>query len=252
MKIVVIGGTGLIGKKLIPLLREQGHDAVAASPSTGVNTLTGEGLAGALRGADVVVDVSNSPSFADEAVMSFSRTSTGNLMAAARDAGVRHFVALSVVGADRIPDSGYLRAKVVQEDLIKASGVPYTIVRATQFFEFLGAIAAGGAAGDALRLPSAPMQPLAADDVAAAVADITLGNPVNGAVELAGPESLSMAAFVGKFLIATDDQRAVTADPQARYFGAALDDRGLNPDGANPRLGPTRFDEWVARGGLKK
>jgi uncharacterized protein YbjT (DUF2867 family) len=246
MKIVVIGGSGLIGKKLVPLLRERGHEAVPASPSTGVNAVTGEGLADALAGANVVADVSNAPSFADDPVMAFFDTSTRNLMTAERAAGVRHHVALSVVGADRIPDSGYMRAKVVQENHIRAGGVPYTIVRATQFFEFLGTIAYGSADGDTIRLPTAPMQPLAADDVAAALADIATGQPANATVELAGPESLSIAAFVQRFLTASGDTRTVTADPQARYFGAPLDDRGLNP-GANPRLGPTTFDDWFAR-----
>jgi uncharacterized protein YbjT (DUF2867 family) len=250
MKIVVIGGSGLIGKKLVPLLRERGHEAVPASPSTGVNALTGEGLADALRGADAVVDVSNAPSFADDAVMAFFDTSTRNLTAAGRAAGVRHHVALSVVGADRIADSGYLRAKLHQERLIAAGGVPYTVVRATQFFEFLGAIAGGGADGGSVRLPTAPMQPLAADDVAAALADIATGQPANATLDLAGPESLSIAAFVQRFLAASGDPRTVTADPHARYFGAALDDRGLNP-GANPRLGPTRFEDWAARAGLR-
>ncbi|QEL16322.1 SDR family oxidoreductase [Limnoglobus roseus] len=246
MKIVVIGGSGLIGKKLIPLLRQRGHEAASASPSSGVNALTGEGLAAALAGADVVVDVTNSPSFADAAVMDFFVTSTRNLMAAEAAAGVRHHVAVSVVGADRLPDSGYLRAKVAQERLIATGRTPYTIVRATQFFEFLGAIAGSGADGDTVRLPAAPMQPLAADDVAAALADVVVGEPINGIVELAGPESLPMAEFVGRFLAATGDRRAVVGDPQARYFGTTLDARGLNP-GANPRLGPTRFEDWSRR-----
>jgi uncharacterized protein YbjT (DUF2867 family) len=227
MKIVVIGGSGLVGKKLVPLLRERGHEAVPASPSSGVNALTGEGLAGALAGADVVVDVANSPSFADAAVLEFFEASTRNLLAAERAAGVRHHVALSVVGADRYPDSGYLRAKVAQENLIKAGGVPYTIVRATQFFEFLGAIAGPPADGDTVRLPTAPMQPLAADDVAAALADVAAGPPVNGVIELAGPEALPIAEFVGRYLAANGDKRTVVADPQARYSGAALDDVGL-------------------------
>ena len=245
MKIVVIGGTGLIGKKLIPLLRERGHEAVAASPSSGVNTLTGEGLAKALAGADVVVDVTNSPSWEDKAVLEFFETSTRNILAAEAAARVKHHVALSVVGADRIRDSGYMRAKVAQEKLITASKVPYTILRATQFFEFLGAIAEPGA--DTVRVPDAPMQPLAADDVAAALADVTVGSPTNGILEVAGPESLSMAAFVGKALAASGDTRSVIADPQARYYGAALDDLGLNPRGANPRIGPTRFEAWLDR-----
>jgi uncharacterized protein YbjT (DUF2867 family) len=244
MKIVVIGGSGLIGKKLVPILRARGHEAVAASPSSGVSALTGEGLAPALAGASVVVDVSNSPSFADAEVLEFFEKSTRNLMAAEAAAGVGHHVALSVVGTDRIPDSGYMRAKVVQEGLIAAGKVPYTIVRATQFFEFLGGIAGSGDTGAAVHLPTAPMQPLAADDVATGLADIVAEAPVNGIVELAGPESLSIAEFVKRFLAATGDTRTVVADPQARYFGALLDARGLNP-GANPRLGPTRFQDWI-------
>jgi uncharacterized protein YbjT (DUF2867 family) len=246
MKIVVIGGSGLIGKKLVTILRERGHEAVPASPSSGVNTLTGEGLARALAGANVVVDVSNSPSWEDAAVMEFFRTSTRNLLAAEEAAGVKHHVALSVVGADRIPDSGYMRAKVVQEGLIKSGRVPYTIVRATQFFEFLGGIAGSGAAGDTVRLPTAPMQPVAAADVAAALADVAVGTPVNGIVELAGPEALPVAEFVRRFLAASGDTRTVVADSQARYYGAALDVRGLTP-GDNPRIGPTRFEAWIGR-----
>jgi uncharacterized protein YbjT (DUF2867 family) len=247
MKIVVIGGSGLIGKKLIPLLRERGHEAVAASPASGVNTLTGEGLAKALAGAQVVVDVTNSPSFEDRAVLEFFETSERNIHAAEAAAGVGHHVALSVVGADRIPDSGYLRAKFAQEKLIKGGKVPYTIVRATQFFEFLGGIAGSGADGGTVRLSDAPMQPLAADDVAAALADVAVGPPANATLELAGPEALPMAAFVRRALAASGDPRTVVADPQARYFGAVLDARGLCPDGANPRIGPTRFEEWLRR-----
>ncbi len=250
MKIVVIGGSGLIGKKLIPLLRRGGHEAVSASPSSGVNTLTGEGLSEALAGADVVVDVTNSPSFEDMAVLEFFETSTRKILAAEAAAGVKHHVALSVVGADRFPDSGYMRAKVAQEKLIKASGVPYTILRATQFFEFLGAIAGPGA--DTARVPDAPMQPLAADDVAAALADVAVEPPANGMLEVAGPEALSIAAFVGKALAASGDKRTVVADPQARYFGAALDDLGLKPRNPNPRIGPTRFEEWVSRGAARR
>ena len=248
MKIVVIGGSGLIGKKLVANLTERGHEAVSASPSTGVNTLTGEGLAEALAGAGVVVDVSNSPSWADAAVMEFFDRSTRNLLAAEAAAGVRHHVALSVVGADRMTDSGYMRAKVNQERLIEASGVPYSVVRATQFFEFLGGIADSGAEGDAVRLSTAPMQPLAADDVAAALADIAVGEPLNATVELAGPEAMSIAEFVGRYMAASGDKRTVVADPKAPYYGAKMDDRGIAP-GANPRLGPTRFDDWFARVG---
>ena len=246
MKIVVIGSSGLIGKKLVPILRKLGHEALPATPSSGVNALTGEGLAEALAGAGVVVDVSNSPSFADAAVLEFFQTSTRNLLAAKAAAGVGHHVALSVVGADRLPDSGYMRAKFAQERLIATAKVPYTIVRATQFFEFLGGIAGPRADGDTVRLPTAPMQPLAADDVAAALADVVVGAPVNGIVELAGPDSAPIAEFVGRFLAATGDTRTVVADPQARYFGAALDGQGLNPAG-NPRVGPTRFKDWLDR-----
>jgi uncharacterized protein YbjT (DUF2867 family) len=245
MKIVVIGGTGLIGSKVVKNLRENGHEVVAASPSRGVNTVTGEGLAEALTRTDVVVDVTNSPSFEDKAVLEFFETSTRNILAAEAAAGVKHHVALSVVGADRIPDSGYMRAKVAQEKLIAASGVPYTILRATQFFEFLGAIAGPGAG--TVHVSDAPMQPLAADDVAAALADVAVRSAANGILEVAGPESQSIAAFVGKALAASGDTRSVVADPQARYYGAALDNLGLTPRGANPRIGPTRFEAWLDR-----
>src|SRR5436309_5171862 len=246
MKVVVIGGSGLIGKKLVTILRRQGHEVVAASPSSGVNSLTGEGLAQALAGANVVVDVTNAPSWEDAAVLAFFDTSTRNLLAAERAAGVGHHVALSVVGADRLPDSGYMRAKVDQEKLIEAGGVPYSIVRATQFFEFLGGIADSGGEGDAVRLSTAPMQPMAADDVAAALADVAAGAPLNATVEVAGPEAMSIAEFVGRFMAASGDKRAVIADPQALYTGAAMGSRGIAP-GANPRLGPTRFEDWIAR-----
>jgi len=246
MKIVVIGGSGLIGKKLVPILRERGHEAVPASPSSGVNALTGEGLAEAFAGAQVVVDVSNSPSWADAEVMAFFDTSTRNVLAGEKAAGVGHHVALSVVGADRMSDSGYMRAKVNQEKLIEAGGVPFSIVRATQFFEFLGYIAASGAEGDTVRLSTAPMQPLAADDVAAALADIAVGEPLNATVELAGPEAMSIAEFVERYLAARGDKRPVIADPKALYYGAVMGDLGIAP-GANPRLGPTRFEEWFGR-----
>jgi uncharacterized protein YbjT (DUF2867 family) len=246
MKIVVIGGSGLIGKKLVTILRQQGHEVVAASPSSGVNSLTGEGLAQALAGASVVVDVTNSPSWEDAAVMAFFDTSTRNLLAAEPAAGVGHHVALSVVGADRMPDSGYMRAKVNQEGLIQAGGVPYSIIRATQFFEFLGGIAESGAEGDTVRLSTAPMQPLAADDVASALAVVAVGAPLNATVEVAGPERLSIAEFVGRFLAASGDKRRVIADPQATYYGAVMGRHGIAP-GANPRLGPTRFEEWFKR-----
>ncbi len=246
MKIVVIGGSGLIGKKLIPLLRNRGHEAVSASPSSGVNTITREGLAEALAGVDVVVDVTNSPSWEDKAVLEFFETSTRNILAAEAAAGVKHHIALSVVGTDRIPDSGYMRAKDAQEKFIKAGSVPYTILRATQFFEFLSAIAGPGNA-DSVRVSNAPMQPLAADDVAAALADVAVGSPANGMLEVAGPESTTIAEFVSKALAASGDSRRVVADPQAGYYGAALDKRGLRPDGANPRIGPTRFEAWLDR-----
>ena len=246
MKILVIGGSGLIGKKLVANLGALGHRAVAASPSSGVDTLTGAGLAGAIAGAQVVVDVSNAPSWADDEVMAFFRASTLNLLAAGRAAGVAHHVALSVVGADRMPGSGYMRAKVAQERLIEAGGVPYTIVRATQFFEFLGRIADLGGEGDTLRLPTAPMQPLAADDVAAVLTEVALAAPANGMVEVAGPETLPIAEFVGRYLRGRGDGRTVVGDAAVPYAGAMLDARGLNP-AANARLGPTRFDEWAGR-----
>ncbi|WP_329109511.1 SDR family oxidoreductase [Micromonospora sp. NBC_01699] len=249
MKIVVIGGTGLIGTKLVSRLRAAGHDVLAASPSSGVDTITGTGLADALAGARIVVDVANSPSFEDTAVLEFFRTAGRNLVAAETAAGVGHHVALSVVGADRLPDSGYLRAKVAQEELIKAAPVPYTIVRATQFFEFAGAIAQTAVDGDTVRLPAALLQPIAADDVAAALADIVPQPPVNGTVELAGPEKIGLDEFVRQFLHTAGTQHAVrevTTDVRARYFGAELDDSSLTPaDGA--RIGATRFADWLGR-----
>jgi uncharacterized protein YbjT (DUF2867 family) len=246
MKIVVIGGSGLIGKKTVNDLRQHGHEVVAASPSSGVNALTGEGLARAFAGAAVVVDVSNSPSFADAAVLEFFETSTRNLLAANREAGVGHHVALSVVGADRLSDSGYMRAKVAQEGLIAASKVPYTIVRATQFFEFVGSIAQSATEGNTVRLPPAPMQPILSDDVASALAEIAVGEPLNGTVELAGPEPIRQDELIRQFLIANRDAREVITDIHARYFGTELNDQSLTP-GANPRLGPTRFADWLTR-----
>jgi uncharacterized protein YbjT (DUF2867 family) len=246
MKIVVIGGSGLIGTKLVNKLREHGHEAVAASPASGVDTLTGAGLAEALTGTQVVVDVTNSPSFEDAAVLKFFETSTRNLLSAEAAAGVRHHVALSVVGADRLPDSGYLRAKIAQEKLIKAATVPYTILRATQFFEFIGRIADESTEGNTVRLPSALMQPVAADDVAAALARVATGEPVNGVTELAGPEPIRMDELARRLLSAKHDARQVTADVHARYFGAEVNDQSLTP-GDNPRVGPTRFDEWLSR-----
>ena len=244
MKIVVIGGSGLIGSKLVNKLRQRGREVLAASPASGVNTITGEGLAEALAGAQVVVDVANSPSFEDKAVLDFFRTSTGHLVSAAAAAGVSHYVALSVVGADRIRDSGYLRAKRVQEGLIEAGGVPYTVLRATQFFEFLSAIADGGTRGNAVYMSPSKFQPVAADDVAATLAEIATAQPKNGVVELAGPEASSMAEFIQSFLSSTGDERKVIPDPDAKYFGAVLDKDGLAPSGQFI-AGPTRFADWV-------
>ena len=246
MKIVVIGGSGLIGKKLIPHLREQGHEAVSASPSSGVNTITGEGLAEAVTGAQVVVDVSNAPSWEDAAVMKFFDTSTRNLLNAEAKAGVRQHVALSVVGTDRLQESGYFRAKQAQENLIAASNIPYTIVHATQFFEFLGGIAQGSTEGQVVRLPSALMQPMSADDVAAALADYTLGPPLNRIVEIAGPEALGIDEAVRKFLTATGDARQVITDASAPYYGVMVNERLLVPDNA-ARLGRTHLDDWLAQ-----
>ena len=246
MKIVVIGGSGLIGTKLVNKLRELGHEVVAASPTSGVNTITGEGLAEALAGAQVVVDVANSPSFEDKAVLAFFETSGRNLLAAEAAAGVGHHVALSVVGTDRLLQSGYFRAKMAQEDLIKASKVPYTILRSTQFFEFLNSIAQSATDGQTVRLSPALMQPVVSDDVAAALADVTLGAPVNGTIELAGPEQFRLDELVRRFLSANQDARQVVADVHARYFGAELNDQSLVP-GDNPRITPTRFEDWLSR-----
>jgi uncharacterized protein YbjT (DUF2867 family) len=246
MKIVVIGGSGLIGTKLVNKLRELGHEVVAASPTSGVNTITGEGLAEALAGAQVVVDVANSPSFEDKAVLAFFETSGRNLLAAEAAAGVGHHVALSVVGTDRLLQSGYFRAKMAQEDLIKASKVPYTILRSTQFFDFMGGIAQSATDGQTVRLSPALMQPVVSDDVAAALADVTLGAPVNGTIELAGPEQFRLDELVRRFLNANQDARQVVADVHARYFGAELNDHSLVP-GDNPRIAPTRFEDWLSR-----
>lgn len=244
MKIIVIGGTGLIGSKLVAILKQRGHEAVAASPNTGVNTMTGEGVAAALAGADIVVDVANSPSFADDAVMDFFTTSGRNLLRAAKAAGVKHHVALSVVGTDRLPASGYFRGKCAQEALIRESGLPYTIVHSTQFFEFLGGIAASAGDSDTLRLPSANIQAIASDDVALAMADYTLGAPRNGVVEIGGPERVRMADLVQHYLQAKGDARKVVADPQAPYFGAVLEENTLVP-GPDARLGTIKVDEWL-------
>jgi uncharacterized protein YbjT (DUF2867 family) len=248
MKIVVIGGSGLIGKKVVANLRRLGHDVVSASPSSGVNAVTGEGLATALAGARVVVDVANAPSWEDDAVLAFFEKSSRNLSAAEAAAGVKHHVALSVVGTDRLLAGGYFRGKLAQENLIKAAPIPYTIVRATQFFEFVGGIAQAATEGQTVRLPAALMQPMASDDVAAAVADAALAEPLNGTVDVAGPEPIRQDDLVRQFLAATGDSRTVVTDPGALYFGIALDDRSLTPDD-RPRLGPTRFADWLAQSG---
>lgn len=246
MKIVVIGGSGLIGSKLVQKLTKQGHQVVAASPRTGVNTITGEGLAQALAGAQVVVDVTNAPSWEDQAVLAFFETSSRNLLAAEAAAGVGHHVALSVVGTDRLPENGYYRAKVAQENLIKASKVPYTILRATQFFEFVGGIAQAASDGQTIRLSSAFIQPMLSDDVAAALADVTLGAPVNGTVEVAGPEKFRLDELVRRFLRANKDPRQVITDVHARFYGSELEDYSLIP-GDNARIAPTRFEDWLSR-----
>jgi uncharacterized protein YbjT (DUF2867 family) len=246
MKLIVIGGTGLIGTKVVKDLREKGHEVVAASPSQGINSVTGEGLAEALVGAQVVVDVSNSPSWEDKAVLEFFEKSERNLAAAEAAAGVGHHVALSVVGTDRMLASGYFRAKMVQENLIKASKIPFTIVRATQFFEFVGAIAQFSTEGATVRLPSALMQPIVSDDVAAALADVAIAEPLNDTVEVAGPEPIRMDELVRRFLSAKGDPRKVITDVRALYYGIEVNDQSLVP-GDNPRLGPTRFSEWLAR-----
>jgi uncharacterized protein YbjT (DUF2867 family) len=244
MKVVIIGGTGLIGRKLADKLRSGGNQVVAASPSTGVNSLTGEGLQEALTGADVVVDVTNSPSFEDNAVLEFFRTSTEHLLSAAASAGVSHYIALSIVGADRIRDSGYLRAKRVQEELIEAGGVPYTVLRATQFFEFLKAIADAGTEGNVVHMSPSKFQPVAADDVAATLAEIATAQPKNGFVELAGPEASSMAEFIQSYLSSVGDRRKVIPDPNAKYYGAVLDKDGLAPSGKFI-AGKIRFADWA-------
>jgi uncharacterized protein YbjT (DUF2867 family) len=246
MKLVIIGGTGLIGSKLVARLREHGHEAVPAAPNTGVNTLTGEGLAEALQGASVVVDVSNSPSFEDTAVMEFFTTSTRSLLKAASAAGVTHYVALSVVGTERLSESGYFRAKIAQEQLIRESSIPYSIVHATQFFEFVKSIAAAATDGNTVRLAPVFIQPMAADDVAKAVGRIAVGTPVNGVVEVAGPEQFRLDELIREGLKARQDPREVVADPQSRYFGAMLSEHMLVPaEGA--RLGEVRFQEWLGQ-----
>ena len=246
MKIVVIGGTGLIGTKLVNKLSQNGHEVVAASPASGINAITGEGLAKAFAGAQVVVDVANSPSFEDKAVLEFFETSGRNLLAAEATAGVGHHIALSVVGTERLLASGYFRAKMAQENLIKASKIPYTILRATQFFEFVSSIAQSATDGQTVRLSPALVQPIVSDDVADALADIAVGKPVNGMVEVAGPERIRLDELVGRYLSANRDARKVITDVHARYFGIELNDQSLTP-GDNPRIGKTAFDDWLSR-----
>jgi uncharacterized protein YbjT (DUF2867 family) len=245
MKIVVIGGSGLVGSRLVAKLTEQGHEAIAASPNSGVNTLTGEGLLEVLNGAQVVVDVSNSPSFEEKAVMDFFTTSTTNLLAAAKAAGVDHYVALSIVGAERLPDSPYLRAKIAQEKLIRESGIAYSIVHATQFFEFVKSIADSATVDGVVRLPEALIQPMAADDVAAAVGRTAIGEPLNDTVEVAGPQQFRFEELIREGLAMKGDQRDIVTDPKARYFGTLLQERSLVPsDGA--LTAETRFADWAA------
>jgi uncharacterized protein YbjT (DUF2867 family) len=246
MKIVVIGGTGLIGSKTVPILRQGGHEVVAASPKSGINSITGEGLKEAMTGAQVVIDLANSPSFEDKAVLEFFEISGHNLLAAEAATGVRHHVALSIVGIDRSPDNGYFRAKVAQEKLIESSGIPYTIIRSTQFFEFLGGISASSAEGNVVRLSPGLFQPIAADDVAAIVADVALTPPRSGIVEIAGPERAPFNEIVARYLKAVGDPREVVSDPEARYFGGRVEERSLVPLG-EARLGRIGFDEWLRR-----
>ena len=246
MKIVVIGGTGLIGSKTVAILRQHGHEVVAASPNTGVNTITGEGLKEAMAGAQVVIDLANSPSFEDKAVLEFFETSGRNLLAAEAAAGVRHHVALSIVGTDRAPDNGYFRAKVAQEKLIEKSGIPYTIIRSTQFLEFLRAIADSSAKGSIVRLSPGLFQPIASDDVAAIVADVALAAPRNGIVEIAGLERAPFNEIVARYLKAVGDPRTVVSDPEARYWGGRVEERSLVPLG-EARFGRIGLDEWLQR-----
>jgi uncharacterized protein YbjT (DUF2867 family) len=246
MKIVVIGGTGLIGSKTIPILRQNGHEVVAASPQSGVNSVTGEGLKEAMAGTPVVIDLANSPSFEDRAVLEFFQTSARNLRTAEAAAGVRHHVALSIVGTDRSPDNGYFRAKVAQEKLIETSGIPYTIIRSTQFLEFLRAIADSSADGNTVKLSPGLFQPIAADDVASIVADVALAAPRNGIVEIAGPERAPFNQIVARYLKAVGDPRQVVSDPEARYWGGRVEERSLVPLG-EARLGRIGLDEWLRR-----
>jgi len=251
MKLVIIGGTGLIGSKLVARLREHGHEAVPASPDTGVNTLTGKGLAEALQGASVVVDVSNSPSFEEKAVMEFFTTSTRNLLEYAAAAKVGHYVALSVVGTERIPASPYLRAKNAQETLIKGAGIPYSIVHATQFYEFIKRIADEATDGTTVRLPPVLIQPMAADDVAEAVGKVAVGSPLNGTLDVAGPQQFRFDELIRQGLSARNDPREVVVDPHARYFGAELDERSLVPAG-DARLGEIRLQDWLGKPALQQ
>jgi uncharacterized protein YbjT (DUF2867 family) len=251
MKIVVIGGTGLIGSKTTAILRRGGHEVVAASPSNGINAITGEGLKAAMAGTQVVVDLANSPSFENEAVLEFFNTSGRNLFAAETVAGVRHHVALSIVGTDRSPDNGYFRAKVAQEKLIEASGIPYTIIRATQFMEFLGTIAATSVDGNVIRLSPGLFQPIAADDVAEIVADLALAVPRNGIVDIAGPERAPLNEIIARYLKAIGDPREVVRDPEARYWGGRVEERSLVPLG-EARLGRIALDEWLRRSNASK
>lgn len=244
MKIVVIGGSGLIGSKTVRQLKDLGHEVLAASPATGVNTITGEGLSEALKGADKVIDVANSPSFEDRAVMEFFKTSGHNLLSAEADAGVRHHIALSVVGADRLPNSGYLRAKVEQEKLIRNSGIPYSILHSTQFFEFAGGIVKEATVGDTIHLSSALFQPIASDDVVAALVDVTLNDPINGIIEIGGPEKLGMNQFAQIYLDMKQDKTKIVADPQALYFGTVIDDHSLVPED-DAKKGSIQYEDWI-------
>jgi uncharacterized protein YbjT (DUF2867 family) len=246
MKIVVIGGTGLIGSKLVEKLRADGHEVLAAAPETGVDVITGAGLGEAFERAQVVVDVANAPAWDDAAVMEFFETSSHHVLSAEKDAGVGHHVLLSVVGAERLPESGYLRAKVAEEEAVKAGPIPYTIVRATQFFEFIGRIADSGTEGDVVRLSPALVQPEAADDIVSTLRDVAVSPPLNDTIELAGPEAFPLDELARRFLDASGDAREVTADPHALYFGAELDDRSLTP-GDDARIAPTRFEDWLSQ-----
>jgi len=250
MEYIIVGGTGLIGKKLVEILKERGHQVQSASPSSGVNTITGEGLKEALTGADVVVDVSNAPSWEDNAVLTFFQTSQQHLAEAEKASGVKHHVALSIVGAERLPDNGYLRAKVAQEELIKKSGIPYTIVRATQFFEFLNGIADSSMKGDEVHLSTGAIQPIAAEEVSAALADVAEAAPINGTTEIAGPQRFSLDELVREFLTLKGDKRKVVGDPDTPYFGGKLDDKSIVPLGA-ARLGKISFQQWMDQQGAK-